>query len=443
MMFDFIQFVPALLAGILSGILTGIMPGIGPAQLIILLYALLVQADPLHLMIFYIALLLTSQVVDVVPAMYLGIPGETSSIATAYEGPHCVNLNQDRYCLEQVLVGRFIATAIAIILTWLMVPIVSLLPQLFATKWQFILLAVAIIGVFISCSGKKSTVFLSMLTGLILGLVGYRYILGGNFLTFGWHELEQGIPFITFGFSALIVPFLYRQFDSDAASKITNSVAHSVGNVSTHWTSVRSSIVGWVLGLVPGQSYIVSASGSYNLEKKIQIAKQQYQPGNTNCIVANETGNTAGSISTLLPLLVFGIPITASEVLIFDLMIKNGAVFSQGNFFQAHIGYLLTVVLVSIVLASVAAAFLLKNLAIAKELINSRSVFLFAISIALSTVIYYCYINNILILGAVGLFLGAVMGWILRYSDTTPVLYMFVLAGTVDRTIFNVFQLYF
>jgi putative tricarboxylic transport membrane protein len=442
-MFDFIQFAPALLAGILTGILTGILPGLGPTQLIILLYALLMQTDPLHLMIFYIALLLTSQVVDVVPAMYMGIPGETSSIATAYEGPYCVNLNQDQYCLEQILVGRFIATTIAIILTLSMVPIVNLLPQLFATKWQFILLAGAIVGVFVSGSGKKSTVFLSMSAGLILGLVGYSYMLGGNFLTFGWQDLEQGIPLITFGFSALIVPFLYKQFDSDAASNITNSVKNSVGNVSTHWTSVRSSIVGWILGLVPGQSYIVSASGSYNLEKKIQIAKKQYQPGNTHCIVANETGNTAGSISTLLPLLVFGIPITASEVLIFDLMIKNGAVFSQGNFFQTHIGYLLTAVLVSIVVASMVVALLLKNLTTARKLINSKSIFLFAIFLALSTVVYYCYINNILLLGAVGLFLGTAMGWILRYSDITPVLFMFVLAGTVDRTIFNVFQLYF
>ena len=442
MIAEFVQFVPTLMLGILSGILTGIIPGIGPAQLLIVLYAVLMHIDPLHLMIFYIALLLTSQVVDVVPAMYLGIPGETSSIATAYEGPHCVNQNQDRYCLQQVLVGRFIATIIAIILTSLLILVVDVLPELFATKWQFIFLIMAFVGVLISSSGKKSIVLASMAAGLLLGLIGFRYTLGGNFLTFGLQELEQGIPLITFGFGALIVPFFYRQFSLEYKSTLNNTISDSIDYASIRWTSIRSSVIGWMLGLVPGLSYVVSASGSYNLEKKIQTAKKQYHPGNINCIVANETGNTAGSISTLLPLLIFGIPITASEVLIFDLMTSNGAVFSRANFFQTHVEYLLITVVISMMLASLAASLLVNNLQTVKKLINAKQVFLFAILLALLTIIYYCHANNILLLGILGLFLGAAMGWILRYSDITPALFMFVLAGPADRTIFNVVQLY-
>jgi|694.fasta_scaffold71945_5 putative tricarboxylic transport membrane protein len=443
MITDFIQFVPTLMLGIFSGILTGIIPGIGPAQLLIVLYAVLMHIDPLHLMIFYIALLLTSQVVDVIPAMYLGIPGETSSIATAYEGPYCVNQNQDRYCLQKILVGRFVATIIAIILTFLMVTMVDVLSQLFATKWQFMFLIMAFVGVLVSSSGKKGTVIASMIAGLLLGLVGFRYTVGGNFLTFGIQELEQGIPLIAFGFSALIIPFFYRQFSLEYKSTLNNTVGASVDYVSSRWTYIRSSVLGWVLGLVPGLSYVVSASGSYSLEKKIQIAKKQYYPGNTNCIVANETGNTAGSISTLLPLLIFGIPITASEVLIFDLMTKNGAIFSRANFFQTHVEYLLITVVISMMLASLAASLLVNNLQTVKKLINAKQVFLFAILLALLTIIYYCYANNIVLLGILGLFLGAAMGWILRYSDITPALFMFVLAEPADRTIFNVMQLYF
>jgi putative tricarboxylic transport membrane protein len=112
-----------------------------------------------------------------------------------------------------------------------------------------------------------------MIAGLLLGLVGFRYTVGGNFLTFGIQELEQGIPLITFGFSALIIPFFYRQFSLEYKSTLNNTVGASVDYVSSRWTYIRSSVLGWVLGLVPGLSYVVSASGSYSLEKKYRLQK--------------------------------------------------------------------------------------------------------------------------------------------------------------------------
>jgi hypothetical protein len=124
-------------------------------------------------------------------------------------------------------------------------------------------------------------------------------------------------------------------------------------------------------------------------------------------------------------------------------MTKNGAIFSRANFFQTHVEYLLITVVISMMLASLAASLLVNNLQTVKKLINAKQVFLFAILLALLTIIYYCYANNIVLLGILGLFLGAAMGWILRYSDITPALFMFVLAEPADRTIFNVMQLYF
>jgi len=443
MIFDFVGLIPTVLLGTGAGLITGIVPGFGPAQFLILVYGLLMQIDPLHLMVFYIALLITSQVIDVVPAMYFGIPGETASIATAYEGPHCVSQNQDLVCLRYILTGRFIAVIVAILMTLLLMQLLDSVSQLFATKWQFLMLMLAFVGVLIASSGKKSLTMISMLVGMVLGLVGYSYTMNGNFLTFGWQPLENGIPVITFGFGALIVPFLFNKFIKNNIQLENTLINQVVEKSKIYWTVFRSSVIGWFLGLVPGLSYIISATGSYNLEKKLQIAKMQYGPGNVNCIVANETGNTAGSISTLFPLLIFGIPITVSEVLIFDLMINNGAVFSSADFFNLHVTQLLLTVVVTIVLSSLAVVILSKNLQIIKKLINARWLFLTTVVIALIMIIYYCYITNILLVGLVGLFLGVVVGWILRYSDIMPALFAFVLAGTADRTIFNVIQLYF
>ena len=93
-----------------------------------------------------------------------------------------------------------------------------------------------------------------------------------------------------------------------------------------YWvTLVRSSFLGSIGGFVPGLSYAFSSIFSYTIERWIRQRKNTYNyNGDVNCLIASESANNAGAFTQMIPLLFLGIPITASEALIYNILVSRG-----------------------------------------------------------------------------------------------------------------------
>jgi putative tricarboxylic transport membrane protein len=232
-----------------------------------------------------------------------------------------------------------------------------------------------------------------------------------------------------------------QSFDFQDFDKDTNQPLELKPHVKN---MCQSSVIGWFTGLLPGLSYILSATIAYNWQRKKQIRAGTYQRGNMPSVISAETSNTAGAVSTLLPLLVFGIPITGSETIIYNLMLLNGADFAQGKFFLNNLGY------VAVALTMATAIGLLFCWPMSKFFGNLLSkiklswLWMLIIMIVVASVLYIGWYNSQLQFYVISFLVMIIIGMMIRNRlDPMSVIFMFVMQNSIDQAIMIFVQLYF
>jgi putative tricarboxylic transport membrane protein len=441
---EIINYLPVLLLGCSIGALVGIIPGLGPLQLLALLLIFFQGWNPLELILFYIGLITVSQYVDSIPAVYLGVPGETGAIPTAYESRFINDSQQKQMIIRFSALGRIIGCFVAVVATLFLIDSIKNVPVLFSSKTQIWLFMIALLGIAVTSRDRIWVTGFLMLSGYVLGLVGYNFYHDKEILTFGYIDLYNGLPLISILMGIYVVPSLITASKSVSvqSSSMTTSESVSQRFVDFLPTVGRSSVLGYFLGLIPGVSYILSSNGSYSLEKWLRQKQDKYQPGDTYTCVACETGNSVGAYSTLLPLLFFGIPITVSETLIYDLMIKSGVVFNQGSFLTDNI-YLITISFAICSIVALICSWPLSQLMLKFfTALNGRWLYISVTILCVLTVAVMGMLQNQLEMYVIVFLLSLIPGFMFRNLDTLPLIFVFIMQNSFESTIYNLINLY-
>lgn len=431
-------------AGIIAGLFTGLVPSLGTFPVLCLLYVFMIGWNPLELMVFYLALLTVSQYVDAIPAVYLGVPGEISAIPTAHEGKYILDGETKRNLLKWSAVSRTVACLAAVLLTWMLLTSISKFSVLFSVRVQIVLFALALLGILLTGQNRWYTNTALMLLGYVLGLVGYNWYLGHNVLTFGWSELQDGFPIAPMAMGLYVIPSLWKFVSgkqSFSQPLLDNSYIAKKQTLETPMaTTARSGVIGYLLGLIPGTSFVLAGNASYNFEKWIRQRKEKYQPGDVNTAVACETGNQTGAFSSLIPLLYFGIPITAGESLIFDLMLQSGAIFQSGSFLIDN-WFPLISAFIMVVTASVALSWpLAKYCLIFFQSLDARKLLTAMIIFCILTTLYQGYTTNSLALYSTTLLVAGSIGFLIRNFDVLPTLFVLILQNSIETAVVDFFK---
>lgn len=435
------------LLGSLSGIVTGLIPGIGPAQLLAIAYVALLALDPLQLAVFYVGLITTSQYLDSVPATYFGVPGEVSAVPASYEGPRLMSRGLGQQSIRITAIGRIMASGIAVILGVSLLSVIVQSTWVFKNNVQLALLLMAVVGVAVTSQCNWWRTVMAMTLGYGIGKVGFDYTTNTDILTFGIPQLQEGLPLLSVIMGLYVIPLLLVELAKTVRLQ-TNPVTQNTDALSIKPyvpTMLRSSVMGWFLGLIPGLSYILSATGCYAYEKWRRIRAKLYQPGDMHSIVAAETGNTSGAFSTLIPLMIFGIPITISEVILYNLMLTNGADFSRGGFLLSNYHWLLGSFLLANILGLIFCWPMAVRMAHWVSKINLRTTWISIITVVSLCVLWQGYYNQMILLYSVVFAIMIVIGLLcMRYRvDLLPVLFIFLLQSNLDQAVFNLWQIYF
>ena len=155
--------------------------------------------------------------------------------------------------------------------------------------------------------------------GGVLAKIGFDNLTFESWGTFGNPYLTLGIPFNAVMIGLFIIPeFLkFANLEISEPKKITK---FGIGK-NTLGATLLGSFIGFWSGLIPG---ITNILGSY---ASATIVKRCFRTPYLKCIAAAESANNSGALSSLLPLIILGIPIVGSEVLVFYLVSSTGFVF--------------------------------------------------------------------------------------------------------------------
>lgn len=317
-MFDIIQI--ALFGGMV-GIVCGLIPGVGMLVGIAMLYPFLLDFQPIELLMFYTCMVCSAQYFGSVTAIYLGIAGEASSFPAVIEGYSLSKQGKGQQSIFLTGVGSFIGTMFGLFF----IALLSLSAlQLTLTSLEKMILFM-VVGLSLILTTKNRLLTDLSLIVLAIGLSHIGVSINSNIPLFHFDLifLSQGISYFTLAAGLLCMKEVmhvetknYTQID--AVEKF-----NAVKELITHrYAILRGSVIGSVGGMLPGLTTISASHLAYMTEKRIH--KNTYTKGSTHCLTSSETANNSGSITQLFPLLMFGIPITGSEAIIYQMLEMKG-----------------------------------------------------------------------------------------------------------------------
>ena len=171
-----------------------------------------------------------------------------------------------------------------------------------------------------------------ILAGLLLSMVGSDLETGAGRMTFDIPELSDGIGFANvamglFGFAEII-----RNLEMSAESreivnaKITGLMPTRQDLIDSSGAIARGTVLGSILGILPGGGAVVASFAAYTFEKRISKTPQKFGNGIIQGVAAPEAANNAAAQTSFIPLLTLGIPPNAVMALMVGAMTIHGIV---------------------------------------------------------------------------------------------------------------------
>jgi putative tricarboxylic transport membrane protein len=248
---------------------------------------------------------------------------------TAVDGYQMARKGRAGAALGMSAIGSFIAGTFSVL--GLMVvagPVVSLALS-FGPPEYFALMLLGL-STLTRLAGKSLLKGLAMgVLGMLIGTVGLDPVAGIARFNFGRADLLDGIGFVSvamglFAFGEILTNLegsLERQVYSAKLGKILPT---SADWLACKWTVVRSTLIGFVIGSLPGAGATVSSFMAYAVEKKASRTPERFGQGAIEGVCASETANNAATGGALVPLLTLGIPSSATVAILMGALMMNG-----------------------------------------------------------------------------------------------------------------------
>jgi putative tricarboxylic transport membrane protein len=315
--------------GVLIGTVIGLLPGLGPVAVIALLLPLTFDLDAATAIIMLAGIYYGAMYGGRIPAILVGLPGDASSVITVLDGYPLTRQGRAGSALGITAIGSFLGGSVAIIgLTLLAVPLAAFAGSIGAPEVFMLALFGLMMVVFLG-SGARTKALVMAALGLILGTVGLDPITGGTRLTAGNVDLMGGIHIVPIAVGLFgIGEILYRSergyFGGSDRVKIGNVLPTVADWVASRMAIVRSAVLGFLVGVMPGGGGTISSVLAYAAERRFTKQPEKFGKGAIDGLAATETADNASSNSSFVPLLTLGLPPNPALALMFGaLMLHN------------------------------------------------------------------------------------------------------------------------
>jgi putative tricarboxylic transport membrane protein len=317
------------LMGCLWGTAVGVLPGLGPLAGMALLLPLTYSLDPTGAVIMLAGIFYGAMYGGSTTSILLRIPGEAASIVTCIDGHEMARKGRGGAALTIAAVGSFIGGSLSVIGLMVAAPLVANAMLAVGPAAEAVLMAMALIVVAFVSSGPAVKTLAMIALGLVIATIGLDQLTAFPRLMFGKLELAEGLSFVAlaiglFGVSELLMSIDEKMSERPKTPTLRELLPTREELREATPATLRGSVIGFVFGIVPGVSHIVSTFVSYAVEKRLSKDPGSFGKGAVAGLAGPETANNATTGSAMIPLLVLGIPaIPATAILLSALQIHG------------------------------------------------------------------------------------------------------------------------
>lgn len=320
-----------LTVGIVIGLLIGVLPGLTLVMGVILALPFTYKMDVTASIVLLSAMYISGTYGGAFTAILYRIPGEPIDVPMLWDGYRMARQGQPAKALGWTLIAALGGG----LLSW--VVMVSLTNPLavfalkFSTPEYFAIVVFGLTSVIALGSGSLGNAFISLAIGLLISTVGTDPIYGAYRFTFGLPLLTDGIEFLVVMVGAYGVGEVLSRLEQGFATKPLGDVMETKTELPTlHeiWgirnMFLRSSVLGNIIGIVPGAGATIASFVSYGVEAQVGKRKMQMGSGIAEGIVAPQAAATASVGGALVPLLALGIPGSGATAVILGAFTLHG-----------------------------------------------------------------------------------------------------------------------
>ena len=316
------------LAGVLVGQVIGALPGIGPSAAIAILLPLTFGGDATGSIIMFAGIYYGAQYGGTLTSVLVSIPGESSTVMTSLDGYQMARNGRAGAALGMAAIASFFAGTVGTLGLMLMAPPLAAAALYFGPPEYFALVLVGLTSLSLVGGGLVKGLMMG-LVGLMIATIGVDPQVGNTRFMFGQLWLMDGIDFLVlavalFGVGEVLASVEQALKPPKVELNIRNLLPTYLDWIASRWAIVRGTLIGFLIGVLPGAGATIASFMAYAAEKKISKHPEKFGTGVIEGVAAPEAANNAAATGAMVPMFALGIPGSGTTAVMLGALIMFG-----------------------------------------------------------------------------------------------------------------------
>ena len=299
--------------GCIIGTLVGVLPGIGPLAGISLLLPASFGLDATSAIVLLAGIYYGAMYGGSTTSILMRIPGEAASVMTCIDGYAMTRKGRAGPALAIAAVGSYIAGTVSVVgLMFLAPPLANFALRFGPPEYTALLLLGLLVLAYMSGGSMPKSLAMAAL-GLLFGMIGIDPMTGFFRFHYGLVELGDGIGVVPvavglFGLSEILLTAGQGKPPEVIKPRLRELLPSRQEWRDSAWPIGRGTILGFLIGIIPGSAHIISSFVSYAVERKLSKHPERFGQGAIEGVAGPESANNSATSGAFVPMLALGVP---------------------------------------------------------------------------------------------------------------------------------------
>jgi putative tricarboxylic transport membrane protein len=246
-------------------------------------------------------------------SILMRIPGEAASVMTCIDGYAMTRKGRAGAALAIAAVGSYVAGTASVVGLMLLAPPLASFALRFGPPEYFALLLLGLLALAYMSGGSMVKSLAMAALGLLLGMIGIDPMTGFLRFSYGLIELGDGIGIVPvavglFGLSEILLTAGQPVVHEVIKPRLTELLPSREEWRASLWPIGRGTVLGFLIGIIPGSAHIISSFVSYAVERRLSKYPQRFGQGAIEGVAGPESANNAAASGAFVPMLALGVP---------------------------------------------------------------------------------------------------------------------------------------
>lgn len=320
-----------LVIGIILGLLVAVLPGLTLVMGVVLALPFTYSMNVTAAIILLTAMYVSGTYAGAWTSILFRVPGEPIDVPLLWDGYPMARKGQAAQALGWTLIAAFFGGMVAAVTMVLLSQPIAKIALTFSTPEYFAIILFGLASVVSLGGSSLANSLISLFAGLLIATVGVDDTYGTHRFTFNFPILSDGIDYLVVMVGAYGLGEVFMRLEQgfksaplEAVSKIRTRLPALREMLKLKTTFVRGSLIGILVGIVPGAGATVASFLSYGVEGQYGRRKDRMGTGIPEGIVAPQSAATASVGGAIIPLVTMGIPGSGATAIILGAFLLHG-----------------------------------------------------------------------------------------------------------------------